>query len=730
VKRLSGLVPAFGLVLPGLLAFCPSAWASATRIWVSDSAADFSSGEARGVAVTTSGTLRLSRDAKHVDGISEATVFAALREHDGSVLLATGDAGKVLKVSPAGKVETFATLPEKEVTALALASDGTVYAGTSPGAKVYKLEAGRYSVYYAPKAQYVWALACSGTNLYVATGLPGEIHRVTSSGHGERVHQTADAHVRRLAVDSSGRIWAGTSGSGLLLKIDKSGAVSTVYDSSKSEITAIAASRDGKVWVAAGSADVPAAGGEPISAPPPVPTAKTPRSGATREDEEGKEKAEVTVTVGPARLAPARGSGKGGGYSAELLLFEEGEPPRTVWTSSEEMVLDLEADKDTGSVLAATAPNGKLYRVATNGWSLERTFDEKQVSAFAGDAVATNSSTGLYLLSEGPRSGEYVSSVKDTGRTSRFGTFRWEGDVPQGTGLSFAFRSGESSAPDSTWSAWSAPASTASAPVTAPPGRYVQWKIRMTADGTRTPIARRVELAYRNRNAFPSIDALTVLGPTEVLSRSASGGSNVFEATAPDEKGIFTSLEESKAESPPRRVLRKGYRTLTWKTSDPDGDSLVCDLAFRQANSDKWLPLRKGIRESFYSFDTTTLPDGDYVFRLTASDAEANPEDPKTSTRETSPVRIDNTPPVIRKLPAGSSNTFEFEAADSASPILDAEYSVDAKEWVKLEPKDGLSDSRTETYAIKLDGRSKGGFLLVRVTDASRNVAAASFTLP
>jgi len=55
---------------------------------------------------------------------------------------------------------------------------------------------------------------------------------------------------------------------------------------------------------------------------------------------------------------------------------------------------------------------------------------------------------------------------------------------------------------------------------------------------------------------------------------------------------------------------------------------------------------------------------------------------------------------------------------------------VDAKEWIKVEPKDGLSDSPTETYSIKLDPKWKGGFLLLRVTDAARNVAAASFTIP
>lgn len=721
---------ACGLALLICAAAAPAAFAAATRIWVCDSASDFSSGEARGVSVTMNGTLVLSRESRRVDGISEATLFSAVRDREGNVILGTGNEGKILRVSPAGRVDTLATLPSKEVTTLAISPDGVLYAGTSPGGKVYRIEKGKPSPYYETKAQYVWALAFSGNMLYVATGLPGEIHRVSAEGKGERVHATRDPHVRTLYADAKGRIWAGTSGSGLVLRVDPSGAVATVYDSAKTEITSITAGKDGRVWVAAGSAEAPSTSQEPISAPQPSPAARPTRQANAREGDEVQDKPEVTVTVGQPRLAPAKTGARQGGYSSEVLLFEEGEPPRAVWSSPDELVFDLAPDGDTPAVLAGTGPNGKLYRLGSNLWSLERTFDEKQVTALAGNAVATNSASALYRFSDGPRQGEYVSAVKDTGRTSRFGAFRFEGDVPDGSRVEFSFRSGESGLPDSTWSDWSAYAPGAqAAKITAPPGRYLQWKIRMNSDGQKIPVVRRVEAAYRNRNAAPVVDSFIALGPAEVLARSASGGSNVFETTAPDEKGIFTSLDESKAEPPPRRLLRKGYRTLTWKATDPDSDTLTYDIEFKPDRSARWLPLKKGLRDAFYSFDTAALPDGEYVFRLTASDAESNPEEGKTSSRESSPVVVDNTPPVIRRLPGGT-GILEFEAKDSLSPILEAEYSVDAKEWVRVEPKDGLSDSQTETYQIKLDPKWKGAFLLVRVTDAARNVASASFVLP
>jgi hypothetical protein len=676
------------------------------------------------------GTLALSEQARRVDGLAEASLYSAAVGRDGNVYVGTGDGGKILKVPQNGPAEVFATLPEKEVTSVAFGPDGALYAGTGPGAKVYRIEKGKPALYYEPRAQYVWALAFSAKDLYVGTGLPGEIHRVTAAGKGERIHATPDAHVRALYADAQGRIWAGTSGSGLVLRIEKSGRVTTVYDSAKTEITALAATADGRMWAAAGSADIASSGAEPISSPSQAPS--THASNTARDAEPGaKDRPEVTVTVSAPRLASSRPSGQKGGYSSEVVLFEDGEPPHGVWSSSEEIVFALSADPGKPGVLAATGPNGKLYRVASGQWSLERTFDEKQVTFLAGNAVGTNSASGVYRLSTGARSGEFVSAVKDTGRTSRFGAFRWEGDSPIGTSVEFSFRSGESSVPDSTWSAWSdfAPASRV-ATVSAPPARFLQWRLRMESDGGKLPLVRRVETSYRNRNTAPSIDSFLALGPAEVFARSASGGSNVFETMAPDEKGIFTSLEEPKSESPPRKLLRKGYRTVTWKATDADGDALTYELEFRPSPGDgRWMPLKKGLRETFYSFDTTSLPDGDYVFRVTASDGEANPDEKKTASRETPAVTVDNTPPVIRKT-AGSPGVFEFEAVDAASPILEAEYSVDAKEWVRVEPKDGLSDSPRELYAIRLDPKLSSGFLLVRVTDSARNTAAASFTIP
>ena len=702
--------------------------AASVKIWVCDTAADFSAGEARGVSVSAEGSLLPGKALSRVDGVSEAVLFGAAPGRAGELYVGTGDSGKILRVSAEGKVDTYATLTEREVTALRVGPDGSLFAGASPGGKVYRIANGKVTAYYDTKAEYVWALAFDGSTLYVGTGLPGEIHRVRSAGVGERVHATPDAHVRSLFADPQGRIWAGTSGSGLVLRLDRSGHVATLYDSGKPEVTAIVADASGRVWASVGTAEIAPSFAEPVAVPQTGPPAKTGRAGPPTDDED-KSKPEVSVSVSAPRLAPARGAPKGG-YSSEIVLFEEGEPARVLWTSGDEVVFDLARDDDGSGVIAATGPKGKLYAISSDSSSLVRTFDEKQVTFFAGEGVGTNASSALYRRKAESVPGEYVSAVKDTGRTSRFGAFRWEGDAPAGTRLEFAFRSGEAAVPDSTWSPWSGwKGGEKSLSIEAPEGRFVQWKVRMAGNGQRSPIVRRTEAAYRNHNAAPVIESLAALDPAEVLARSGSGGSNVLESSAPDEKGIFTGLEDSKSEGAPRKLFRKGFRTLQWKASDPDGDPLTYELEFHAAGAKKWVPLRKDLRDAFYAFDSTSLPDGDYVFRLTASDADSNPTDAKSAARESAPVRVDNTPPVIRQTQSAA-GLFEFEATDAGSPVTEAEYSVDAKKWTRVEPKDGLSDSLRESYSIRLPADARGGYLLVRVTDASRNVASASFAAP
>ena len=469
---------------------------------------------------------------------------------------------------------------------------------------------------------------------------------MTAAGKGERVHATTDAHVRALFVDGEGRLWAGTSGSGLVLRMDKAGHVATVYDSSKPEVTAITADRSGRVWVAvAAAADTSSGGSEPISVPSVLPASKAPKSSSPGEDED-KPRAEVSVSVSSARLAPRAVPRDGSLLGGPRV---RGPSCRAApWTSNEEIVFDLARNPAGDGVLAATGP-----RAGCTG-SRPTPGARADLRREAGDDRGRRRRRHERLerhvpAGQRPAAGEYVSAVKDTARTSHFGAFRWEGDVPGGTKLEFAFRSGESATPDATWSAWSSWTPGAHGmDVQAPDGRYLQWKARMSGSADASPRVRRVEAAYRNRNAKPVVDSLAALEPAEVLARSGSSGANVYEQSTQDEKGIFTGLEEARSEdcraSSSGRVTARCSGRRRTPTATPSCMSSSC-----AGGGARWIPLRKDLRETFYSFDATSLPDGEYVFRVTASDAESNPGDAKTGVRESAPVRIDNTPPACAR---------------------------------------------------------------------------------
>ena len=242
-----------------------------------------------------------------------------------------------------------------------------------------------------------------------------------------------------------------------------------------------------------------------------------------------------------------------------------------------------------------------------------------------------------------------------------------------------------------------------------------------------TTSVNRLTAAFVNRNVRPVIESLTVAEPgVVVVSGSYPGSPQVLEATNPDEYGIFASLETPRDRADPsggKRMFRKGYRTVSWKASDPNGDSLRYTLQFRPRGSTSWLPLRERIEESQINFDSSQIPDGEYELKLITTDATDNPSEALTAESETVSFIVDNTPPVITVRGEGKGAV--VTVTDSASPLAKAEYSVDAERWIRLDPVDGIADSRQEVFRFE-EKDLAGRFVTIRVVDTSWNVAAAA----
>src|ERR1039457_3338210 len=741
--RLPPLAPATALAAAFLVA--PPLGAGTPRIAVTAGARDFLAGDTKGVAVSADGRLMLGAALAArawPDDANDAAVFGAAADSSGRVFVATGGGLGRLFVSTDAKVTLLFTAPEPNITAVAVAPDGLVVCASYPNGKIYRVDpkatdpAKAGAVLAEPKEAAIWALAFArdGT-LYVGTGNKGRVYRKTPLGVLELFHEIEDVHVRTLAVGPDGTVYAGTSDRGLVVALPVQGSPRTLYDFSRPEVSGLAVDARGVVYAAASQLD--ASTGRPAPVEPglrPTPTPTPVPSGRAEEAPRGS--VSVSVSTSPARppVEPRSTS------SSEIVVIQPDGFVEPGWLFPEESILGLRLDAG-GALLVATGPRGRVYEWKDRHVRLVASTGEKLAlaspAAGPGFAVVTMGSPGILRPSPAgsPPAGTFTSAVKDGLRLSTFGRLRFEGNLPTGAALALWVRTGNSDKPDGTWSAWMpvAPGGGAKPPV----ARFFQWKPDLAASPKgESPVGERVELSYEERNPRPVLENLAVLEPGAVFSRGA-GGSGVLSVTNPDESGIYAGLAappEGPAEGPGKRLFRKGYRTLTWKGTDPNGDTLRYEVEARREGGSAWFPVRKDLEDSFLSFDTTALPDGRYRFRVTASDRLSQPEsEALTAREERGVVIVDNTPPVLevesRKL-EGDVLVVTVLATDALSPVTKAEGAVNADRWRLLAAEDGAADSPVERFVFRVPKPPGPVVVSIRVLDAAGNVAAISVEWP
>ncbi|HET9958228.1 MAG TPA: hypothetical protein VFQ61_27225, partial [Polyangiaceae bacterium] len=135
------------------------AHAVGTRHFVLDKGGDFKGGDLKGVAVDTAGGVRAGFNLGAAPMPDAATIWAALPQKDGSLLVATGNDGKLLRLAQ-GASSVVAETKALAATSLADAWVGTVIVGTLPEGKVMKLDRGRLTELVRLKgAEHVWQVA-------------------------------------------------------------------------------------------------------------------------------------------------------------------------------------------------------------------------------------------------------------------------------------------------------------------------------------------------------------------------------------------------------------------------------------------------------------------------------------------------------------------------------------------------------------------------------------------
>jgi hypothetical protein len=721
------------------------------KIFQAQSQAAFLAGTLEGVSVDSLGRIELAPRVDRVASFAEPFLLAAAPHPDGWVV-GTGNAGKVLKIDRKGGVTELFAAPEPEVFAVWADPDGTVYAGTSPRGKVYRIPARKDGkdgkdgkaaggeVFFDPGETYIWALARSSDGgLLVGTGTQGKLFRVDAKGKGEVLYDSDDTHVRSLEPLPGGDVLAGTAGEGLILRVSRDGRARTLYDAQAPEVVSLTAAPDGTCYAAviaseASLVDQARDQTVPSAAAPPGGPAKPPGGGG---------QPQVSVTVEQLDQPPAVGrraaAAPAAGPRSEVLSISPAGIVESLWSFAEDTVYDLLWQK--GRLWVATGLEGKLYRWADQQMILEKDVDERQIVAVlpgdAGPVFATTNAAALFRVTAATeRAGTYTSPALDADQVSRFGSFSWRGDVPAQGAVRFSFRSGVSAEPDRTWSAWTEPREGTEIPLgDLPRGRFVQFRAELRAGDGASPRIYETELSYRQENLSPKIAVLSALEPGQILVPANFNPSNqVYEPAHPNREGIFTSLtaaEDDDGGGRSKVLWKLGYQTLRWTAADPNNDDLVYDLSFRSDGREAgWLKVADELKDDHYSFDALSLPDGIYRFRLRASDLPSNdPESALVAERVSDPVVIDHAPPKlakVEKVEKDKGDALRVTVQDAASPLREALYSVNAGEWQPVQAADGLLDARTEVLLIPAG--KPGDLGLLRVTDAAQNVITFDLT--
>ncbi|MEA2489058.1 MAG: hypothetical protein QOH21_850 [Acidobacteriota bacterium] len=714
-----------------------SAFAVAPQFWRVRSAEDFLGADlVEGFAVNSRGELRPAPAMKKVATFTDPFVLSQTAAPNGDRFFGTGNDGKIYRLRGTD-LKVLWTAPEPEIYAVAF-RDGALYAGSSPNGKVYRIdpESGTSAPFYDPKQAYIWSLApLSGGDLAVATGVEGKLFRVTPKGEGKVLYDATDTHIRSVAARADGSLLAGSSGKGRIYEITAAGQARALYESALNEITSLYVDANGIGWASAASNVLPSAA--------PAKSAGAAKSGQqasgsgtadAKKDDSGTATAAVEVSFSFDDAASGTGSTSTAAGSAEVYRIDRDGFVETARKFDREMVYAISGASE-GGILLATGPTGRIYRLEGNELSLVGAVPEKQIVSIStvgpsggGSTLITTTNAGAVYRMENSVSTapEFRSAAKDVDRFSRFGTYRIEGrDLGTGA-LAIAFRSGNTRTPDTTWSEWTAPQSTLEGSVPAPAARYLQWKLTMPKAAPAAAIDG-VTVSYMNRNVAPTIELVAVQDPAVVFISSAYPSSpQVVEATNPDEYGIFASLDNPRDRSTPeqgKRVFRKGYRTVNWRATDDNGDTLRYDVFFRKKGSTQWLRLRENMEDAQLNFDTSQLPDALYELRVTATDAPDNPESPLTDAKEGVEFQVDNQAPSIQVTNSGNEVTVHI--TDALSPIGKVEYSIDADKWIRLTPVDGIADSRDETFRLPRTNVA-GKFVIVRAVDGFYNVATES----
>jgi len=635
-------------------------------------------------------------------------------------------------------------LSNEHIFAMATDVTGRLLAGISGrGCRLCRIEGGRMETIFEPDpndAKYIFAIAVGeGGSIYLGTGPEGKIYKLDSLGKNPKLlYDARDKNILSLAVGADGYIYAGSDGRGLIYKIHVSRAsrpriagkmpatqATVLYDSDQPEITSLLFASDGNLYATATSAKIVQTqtrfAATTLSRPSPGrPEAeKKDGEGESTSEKEGDLKLKIANTKVASAAKPAAGSPpvrKGAKPDGASHIYKINADGFVTDVFAEKAVFFCLAERDgpplRGKLLVGTGNNANLYEVDPSSERHAVIYEDEQAAqitaiALAGDDVYLGSANPAKLLATGSgfaAEGTYTSDLIDAGQPATWGKLQLEADIPAGCKVLVSARSGNvKDVNDPTFSQWSEPAeATGPVQLRCPLGRFCQYKLILQSRyGAASPLIREIAVASTVPNLPPRVGSVTV--------------------------------------SRLKTASKEGVFKISYVTKDDNGDKLVYKIDFRKIGRTNWIELKDELAAASFEWNGKTAEDGRYEIRVTASDEKSNTTLTKlTGSRISEPVVVDNTGPLVRSMKItdplkdnGQYRILGIEVIDELSAIGKLEYTIDSNaDWIGTVPDDLVYDTKDENFTIRIDAEKelpKGDHVLtIRVSDAVGNTTYKS----
>jgi hypothetical protein len=671
----------------------------------------FQKGKFKGTSLDSIGRLLIGPEIKKIPGPGQEYYLSLDIARSGDIYVGTGHQASVYKIKTDDSIEEVFSSDYLDVYALLVTEAGDIYVGTSPDGRIYKIKNGKsYSVkngsdiyeinnnipksikeedkknieIFNPDERFIWDIKEDKEgNIIFAVGNGGGVYELDKKGNTANIFTPEDSHIISLFITKNNSILAGSGDRGILYKIDKR-KVKVLFDSPFDEVKGICEDKEGNIYFSAAKGI----------------------NGRKKEKDE-------SIRFEPFLKNKKKEDKKEPPEKCMLYCVHTNGTVEGIWSSKEEYIYSAVYDYNSDSIIIGTGNFGRVYRVKKDGsFSIIYESESAQVFKIAGknsvfNVIANNTASITQIRQSLNNKGSYLSEIFDLEIQSKLGKIYWDASTNQDTGVLLSIRTGNSNIPDKTWTDWSAPFHDGENSTINITGiQYFQVKAVLNSSnisGTGLPYLNNFRVFYVQSNLSPQIEKIDIL---KAHSKS--------QPYAPEKPGQ-------------KKAKKNKYLQVKWKAKDPNGDKLKYNIFLKKKEDKNWIYLKEDITEKTLELDTELYEDGEYVLKIAADDALANPPSlAKEHSKISASFNIDSTAPIIDNF-LRQGKQISFGVSDDTSLIANVLYSINGKIWYPIFPKDMINDSKSENYSFNLNSNKKTGganspkIIFIKVIDEFNN---------